>query len=98
QHALLSLPTRRSSDLNLVLLDIDEALRRIHQEVDFFKQERSVRQQGFNVAINLAAGILLLRKAADMALQKRNRTLRIHQAQPDRSEEHTSELQSRENR
>ncbi len=66
---------------DLVLLDIDESQRRVHQEVHLFKQEIRVRHQRIQVAHHFAQGLHFRGMVPDMPDQKGKRPLGIQYAQ-----------------
>ena len=68
---------------DLVLFDIDEALGGVHQEVDLLEQEGGVGHQGVQVVLDFRAGAAAVLVGAHVALDKGDRALGVHQAEPD---------------
>src|SRR5690606_40648307 len=68
---------------DLGLLNVDEVLRRIHQEVHLIEQEGGVGKQRVNVAHDFPAVLLNLGTAAYLPQHEGQGALGIHQAQPD---------------
>src|SRR5690606_40249702 len=90
--ALLSLPTRRSSDLGWVPL----SCRRPSPSPPLLWLPRAQANQQTADPSNSTAGMCLTRLAAD-CLRECHRVRQADCWRYSRSEEHTSELQSREN-
>src|SRR3569832_2403744 len=66
---------------DLVLLDVDEAVDRVHQKIHLVEQERGVRQQGIDVAHHVAYLLDLLLVELTVAQHEGQRALRVEQTE-----------------